>query len=213
MFTKNNNEILYYEHFRGDILRYVPPKAKNVLSVGCAGGYAEKILIDRGIEVKGIELCHEAAEIAKKNGLDIIEGDVTQIDISTFNKKFDYLVYADVLEHLRCPQEILEEHVKYLNPGGRVYICIPNFRHYSVVSQLLFKGYITYTDAGILDKTHLRITTRKMVLRWIKAANLTFSSCRYSMHWRRHKVLSALTLGLARDFIAPQIGIVAHKEQ
>ena len=73
------------------------------------------------------------------------------------------------------------------------------------------KGRIRYKDAGILDKTHIRITTRKMVLEWFDHTGLEVVSCSYGIWGRRYKLLSACLLGLAREFIAHQIVLVAQK--
>ncbi|MBA7646897.1 Ubiquinone biosynthesis O-methyltransferase [subsurface metagenome] len=201
----------YYEWFRNDVLSVVPPRAKCVLSVGCAAGLAEEELVKRGVKVVGVEINPKAAEIARQRGLTILEGDASEIDIDVANESYDCLIYADILEHLPEPIAVLKRHVKNLRPGGIVYITVPNFRHYSVFWQLFIRGRVDYVDAGILDRTHLRITTRKMVLEWFELAGIELASCRYVMHRRRDKLASACTLGLAKEFIAGQISLVGKK--
>ncbi|MBC2722684.1 MAG: class I SAM-dependent methyltransferase [Desulfosporosinus sp.] len=201
----------YYERCRRDAIAAVPPAAKRVLSVGCAAGKTEEVLIKRGIEVVGVELNPKAAEIARERGLTVLEGDASEIDVAIAGELYDCVIYADILEHLPDPLAVLKRHMKSLKPGGIVYITVPNFRHYSVLWQLFVRGHIRYRDAGILDRTHLRITTRKMVLEWFDQAGLSVLSCRYSIWGRRYKLLSACLFGLAREFIANQIGLIARK--
>lgn len=201
----------YFEWFRSDVIAAVPSTAKCVLSVGCAGGVTEAELVKQGIKVVGVELNPKAAAIARQRGLTILEGDASAIDISQVDDFFDCLIYADILEHLPDPVSLLKRHIKSLKPGGIVYVSIPNFRHYSVVWQLFILGHIGYKDAGILDRTHLRITTRKMVLDWFDQLGLGLCSCTYIINRRRDKLISALLLGLAREFIASQVGLVGRK--
>ena len=201
----------YFEHFRGDIIDIVPARAKCVLSVGCGAGKTEEKLVKRGVKVVGVEINPKAAEIARQRGLTILEGDASEIDIDVANESYDGLIYADILEHLSDPVAVLKRHVKKLRPDGIVYVCVPNFRHYSVFWQLFIRGRVNYVDAGILDRTHRRITTRKMVLEWFDQVGLGLCSCTYIMHRRRDKLVSACLFGLANEFIAGQIGLVGRK--
>ncbi len=201
----------YYGKFRKDIISIIPPTAKYVLSVGCAAGVTEAELVKRGIKVVGVEINPEAARIARQRGLIILEGDVSEIDVNINDELYDGVIYADVLEHLPDPVAVLKRHVKYLKPDGIVYVSIPNFRHYSLFWELFVRGHVRYKDAGILDRTHLRITTRKMVLEWFEQAGLSLSSCTYIIYRRRDKLLSGLLLGLVREFIASQIDLVGRK--
>jgi 2-polyprenyl-3-methyl-5-hydroxy-6-metoxy-1,4-benzoquinol methylase len=201
----------YFNIFRQDIVDVVPVNAKWVLSVGCAAGVTEAELIKRGINVIGVEINPKAAEIARQRGLIVLEGDASEVNIGSENKIFDCLIYADVMEHLPDPQEVLKKHILYLKPGGIVYLCIPNFRHWSVLWQLFFRGHIEYVDAGILDRTHLRITTRKMALKWLEEANIEVMNVKHIIHGRKNKIISGCLLGLAKEFIAEQISIVGKK--
>ncbi len=201
----------YFEQFRRDVVAAVPSTAKCVLSVGCATGRTEAELVKRGIKVVGVEINHKAATIARQRGLTILEGDVSVVDISQVGKSFDCLIYADILEHLPDPVSVLKRHIKSLKPGGIVYVSIPNFRHYSVLWQLFILGHIRYKDAGILDRTHLRITTRKMVLDWFDQLSLRLCSCTYIIYRRRDKLISALLLRLALEFMASQVCLVGRK--
>lgn len=210
--TYNDNfRVSYYRQLRTSLLEHVPDMAKCVLSVGCAEGITEAELVKRGVKVVGIEIDHDSAMAARSNGLTVLEGDAEEIDVSKAGECFDCLIYADILEHLSDPLFVLKRHVAALKPNGIVIISVPNFRHYSVLWQLFVLGRMNYEDAGILDSTHLRITTRKMVLDWLEQAGLEPIMCKHVMYLRREKLLSACFLGLAKDFMARQIRVVGRK--
>ncbi|HIJ71480.1 MAG TPA: class I SAM-dependent methyltransferase [Planctomycetes bacterium] len=210
-YIDRNGGTQYFEHFRGDVIDVVPADAKYVLSVGCAAGRTEAELVNRGVKVVGVEIDPLAAQKARERGLTILEGDVAVIDINVSDEPYDCLVYADVLEHLREPVDVLKRHVKHLKPNGIVYVCVPNFRCYSVFWQLFVRGYARYSDEGVLDRTHIRITTRKMVLEWFRWAGIKPVSRKYFIHRRRDKLASVFLFGLAKEFIATQVGLVGTK--
>jgi 2-polyprenyl-3-methyl-5-hydroxy-6-metoxy-1,4-benzoquinol methylase len=201
----------YYDVFRSDIIDIVPADAKRVLSVGCGAAQAEAELTKHGIKVVGVEIDPKAAEVARQRGIIILEGDASEIDVDVGSEFYDCLIYADVLEHLPDPLIVLRRHVATLKPNGIVYVSIPNFRHYSIFWQLFVVGHIDYKDKGILDRTHLRITTRKMVCEWFEQVGIELVNYMYIMHRRRERVASACFLGLAKEFIANQIGLVGRK--
>lgn len=201
----------YVEWFRDDIISAVPSNAECVLSVGCGTGFTESELVKSGVKVIGIEIDHGAARIAKQRGLTILEGDASEVSVETNGKLFDCIIYADILEHLPDPVAVLKRHMKFLKSNGIVYISIPNFRHYSVFWELFVKGHVHYKDSGILDRTHLRITTRRMVQEWFEQAGLKLVSQKYIKIGRKANLLAALFLWLAQEFTSIQVGLTARK--
>jgi hypothetical protein len=61
---------------------------------------------------------------------------------------YDCIIYADILEHLSEPQEVMKQHISYLKHGGIVYVTVPNFRNWKVFWQLFILGRIEYVEAG-----------------------------------------------------------------
>lgn len=94
---------------------------------------------------------------------------------------FDYIIFGDVLEHLHNPLEILEYCRMFLKEGGEILASIPNLMHISVIEQLL-RGDFTYTDIGLLDKTHIHLFTYNEIVRIFDKAGYDICemrSCRY----------------------------------
>ena len=72
----------------------------------------------------------------------------------SIDKKYDIILFPDVLEHLRDPESILVSMKDHLNENGFIISSIPNLMNASVIYDLLRENF-TYQDAGILDRTHL----------------------------------------------------------
>lgn len=73
-------------------------------------------------------------------------------------KHCDAVILADVIEHLRDPAILLRQVRESLNPGGLVFLSVPNIANLTIRVGLLL-GYFIYRDRGILDSTHLRFYT------------------------------------------------------
>ncbi len=73
---------------------------------------------------------------------------------------YDYIIFADVLEHLHYPKLVLEKCRKFLKAGGEILCAIPNIAHSSVIISL-WNNDFNYSDVGLLDNTHIHFFTRK----------------------------------------------------
>ena len=133
-----------------------------VLDVGAADGSVARPLAARGCRVWAIELDAAAAAKARSSCERVIVGDVEQLDLDAAleGQRFDFVLLLDVLEHLRDPLALLERLRDRVAPGGRVIASIPNVTH-GAVRLSLMSGAFTYTETGLLDRTHLRFFDRR----------------------------------------------------
>ena len=157
------------------MLKHIPHDVKKVLDVGCGTGslgLSIKSQLGTKIEVVGIELDHHAGKIAKSRIDNIIIGNVENINIPYENNYFDCIIYADILEHLIDPWELLIKHKLKLADNGSIIASIPNIGHYKII-KMLKRGYWKYEDEGILDKTHLRFFTKNTILKMFIQSGLT----------------------------------------
>jgi 2-polyprenyl-3-methyl-5-hydroxy-6-metoxy-1,4-benzoquinol methylase len=172
-------------------------KNMTVLDIGCNKGYL-KILADDSNSFWGIDFFLDNLQIAKKNGYKI----VYKIDLNNFEKfrskkKFDILIFADILEHLVYPEKVLTFFVNNnLKDNGKVIISLPNILNISMRMNLLF-GRFDYTEEGILDKTHLHFYTSKAAKKLINFSGLKiikekFSSNRFGFLFRKFAFLRNL---------------------
>lgn len=130
-----------------------------VLEVGCAcGGTLLEIKNQyKNADLFGIELNENSAKIARTFA-NVKAENIENENLNYAEKYFDYIIFADVLEHLYDPGKVLTNLKKYLKDDGKVLASIPNVMHYSVIRNLI-NGRWYYEDAGILDRTHIRFFT------------------------------------------------------
>jgi 2-polyprenyl-3-methyl-5-hydroxy-6-metoxy-1,4-benzoquinol methylase len=160
------------ESVHADVVRMVG-EGKRVLELGPATGYMSKSMIERGCTVVGIELDPAMAERAAQFCERLIVGDLDELDLDAElgEEKFDVIVAADVLEHLRDPLATLGKLRPHLTGDGAFVISIPNVAHGSVRLALL-AGHFRYGDIGLLDSTHLRFFTRESFEQLLDEAEL-----------------------------------------
>jgi SAM-dependent methyltransferase len=144
----------------GRVLELVGQRQR-VLDLGCATGALSRVLSERGCQVVGIDDDAEAAKLASEYCEQVIVGDVEELDLDVElgDRRFDVIVAADVLEHLRSPEATLTALRPFLAPGGYLVVSVPNVAHGSVRLALL-NGSFPYSEVGLLDSTHLRFYTR-----------------------------------------------------
>ena len=143
---------------------------RRLLDVGCARGHLMALMEDSGWRVTGIEPDGADAAVARSAGLEVVSAPAEEA-WGLLTAKYDIIVFADVLEHMVDPGAVLSTAVPHLAAGGRIVISIPNVAHLSVRLQLLL-GSFTYSDRGILDRTHLRFYTRRTLRELVSSAGL-----------------------------------------
>lgn len=119
-------------------------------------------------ELYGVELNPYAAEIAS-HFVTVEVGNIEDKKVGFRDVKFDYILFGDVLEHLRDPESTLEYCRSLLKEDGKVIACIPNLMHYSVLYDLI-NGKFTYADMGLLDKTHIHFFTYYEIMEMFQRA-------------------------------------------
>ncbi|NOT70742.1 MAG: class I SAM-dependent methyltransferase [Hyphomicrobium sp.] len=148
----------YYSSARKDFLALLPDNSKAaILELGCGEGPTGALALKQGkcAEYVGIELMPEAAAAARLVLTRVIYGDVERTALDLPAAHFDALIISEVLEHLINPWDTLQNLGTYLKPGALVLASSPNVAHWKIVRQLI-NGRFDLTDAGIMDRTHLR---------------------------------------------------------
>jgi 2-polyprenyl-3-methyl-5-hydroxy-6-metoxy-1,4-benzoquinol methylase len=145
-------------------------RQRRVLDVGAADGFLAERLTARGWCVTALERDQELAALARPKCAAVVVADLEEA-IPSLSGPFDAVVCGDILEHLSDPEAVLRALSAQVAPGGTVIVSVPNVAHLWVRLSLLF-GHFTYTDRGILDRTHLRFFTRRSFLDLLAAGGL-----------------------------------------
>ncbi|MDF2857945.1 MAG: methyltransferase protein [Neobacillus sp.] len=143
------------------IINMIEPKSK-ILEFGPAHGRMTKYLKENlNCIVDIVEIDDEAGKEASQYANNALLGDLdgnieNYVWLKKFNQaQYDYIIFADVLEHLHNPQEIVEKCKGVLKDSGSILISLPNIAHNSILLNLYFNKF-KYTSVGLLDETHIR---------------------------------------------------------
>ena len=119
-------------------------KDSNILDVGCGNGELMKYILENiSNNIRGLEISKENVQTCIKKGLTVIEGNA-ELDLSQFpNKSFDYVILSQTLQAFLKPEKVLYE---LLRVGKKAIVTIPNFGHWKVRIDLLFKGTMPVTE-------------------------------------------------------------------
>lgn len=143
-------------------------KEIRVLEIGCDCG-GTLFMIKRlfpNAKLYGAELNPNSARVAAEFAT--VKVDNIEDKVLDFGENdFDYIIFGDVLEHLRDPLSTLVYCKGLLKEGGAILASIPNLMHYTVMRNLL-NGNFTYTEEGLLDKTHIHMFTYNEIVRMFR---------------------------------------------
>jgi len=156
--TSSHSQIL-------DLLADLPPS--KVLDLGCSSGLLSEQIRSLGHRVTAVD--REAFPETLTRVDEFAPGDLEDGIPPEVGTGFDVVVAADVLEHLRRPELLLEEIRRVLSPRGRLVISVPNFGHWYPRTRTAL-GAFDYDQRGILDATHYRFFTRRSLERLLTNA-------------------------------------------
>ena len=163
-------------------LRPSLPDAPALLDIGCGRGQLASAARDLSYRVTGIE-SHPAALAVAQDRVDrLLPMDLTDqnnIAAALDGRNFDIILFADVLEHTPDPLSVLLFFLRFLKPGGRIVVSLPNIACWDRRLALFF-GHFDYTDSGVMDRTHLRFFTFRTAQALLREAGLTVCSVRHA---------------------------------
>lgn len=90
------------------------------------------------------------------------------------DRRYDYIVALDVLEHLENPEHVLSLLKELLSDDGKIVLSIPNVAHNAVILELL-ENKFPYSDLGLLDRTHIHFFSYHTILQMIQEAGFHIS--------------------------------------
>lgn len=157
------------------LVEKIKPNSR-VLEFGPATGRLTRYMKEElECEVYIVEIDSEAYQISQNYAKHGICGDIEDYQWIEMIQgvEFDYIIFADVLEHLRNPKKVIDTVKSYLKQTGSILVSIPNITHNAVILQLLNNRF-DYKKTGLLDNTHIHFFTKD-------TCREMFESCGYYM--------------------------------
>ncbi|MCT0209040.1 bifunctional 2-polyprenyl-6-hydroxyphenol methylase/3-demethylubiquinol 3-O-methyltransferase UbiG [Synechococcus sp. CS-1332] len=144
-----------------------------VLDVGAGNGVLAQLFLARGISlcIDGVEPSADAVSLASCHYRHLHHGALAEVMEHLSPTTYDHVVLADVIEHTVDPSETLSLASALLGADGRIWISLPNVAFAPIRAELLH-GSWTYSDWGILERSHLRFFTKASLKRLISDAGL-----------------------------------------
>jgi len=97
----------------------------DVLDVGCVVNVDifHARIVNAAKSALGLDIDGKGIERLRQMGFEVVHGDAQNFCL---DRKFDVIVCAEVMEHLKNPGAFLECAKKHLRPNGRLVITVPN---------------------------------------------------------------------------------------
>lgn len=130
-----------YRFIKNYNIRYKFGKLKNkkpgvkLLDYGCGTGYFLAYAKNKNLSVFGIEPNESALKITQKK---VGKNNASGKSIQELNEQFDIITLWHVLEHIPELFEFIEQLKSKLNPNGKIFIAVPNYRSFDAK---FYKGF------------------------------------------------------------------------
>lgn len=158
-------------------------KDKEILEIGPATGYMTKKFVENHCRVDIVEIDEAAAAKIKRLARETIRDSIENPAVfKKLNRNYDFIIMADVLEHLVNPEEVLKRLLVVATAKTKLLISVPNIASWVMRKQLFFKGDFQYQESGLLDKTHLHFYT-------VNTLPKILSGC----GWKVSKIIGTIT--------------------
>ncbi len=108
-----------------------------VADLGCGDGDYSVALTKMGFKVTACDL--DVKRFRHRGEIDFKICDVTK-KLPFDDASLDYVVLAEVIEHLRNPYQVMQEISRVLRPGGKLILSTPNILNLKSRIRFLFEG-------------------------------------------------------------------------
>jgi len=149
----------------GQIAKILPDNA-TVLDIGAGNGMLGRVLRHAGkkVIIDAIEPSEFAAQLADPFYRKVYRGYAQEHSGVMRAGQYNYIVLADVIEHIPDPSVFLSGILQNIPDTCKVLVSMPNVA-FGGVRLALLNGTFEYVDSGLLERTHLRFFTLTTALR------------------------------------------------
>lgn len=146
-------------------LEYIEPQS-TILDIGCGNGSTLAYIHSKKTMKKiiGVDFSSEVLDMAKENGLETIQADISSIDNLVNLPEFDYIFFFEVLEHLSNSEKLLSWAMSRARKG--VFLSVPNTGYFKHRLRLVFGRFPL--QWRVRPNEHLRFWTAKDMDWWLK---------------------------------------------
>lgn len=141
------------------------PESSTILELGPATGYLTQYLTqEKNCIVDCVEISSTMAQKVEPLARKLVVGDLNTLDLAQTlgNEQYDVILAADILEHLSYNNTVLKQCYELLKEDGCLIVSVPNIAHASIIAALC-QGEFSYTQDGLLDKSHIRFFTQDSI--------------------------------------------------
>ena len=186
---------LLWSQFR-EVMIHSQYKSGKWLDAGCAKGFLLKIASQHGWKPYGFDVSAYAVREAQKNCPNAHLFVLNAEDKLPFGDGFFEVITAlELIEHLRAPENFLEEAYRVLKPNGMLFITTPNasslFNSRAVRGIYRSLKYSTPFD----DETHVSYFDSESITRTLKCHKFSKVKIKYSWNSGRINIHLPRRLG------------------
>lgn len=118
-----------YQHIFHFLFKYLN-KHDEILDIGCGAGAIDIFLGTCGYNIRGIDISQNAIKLAKESAhylhLKNIKFDVCNFPQQSMHHTYDFIIFSEVLEHLKNEKKALNEIYLLLKNNGKLLITVPS---------------------------------------------------------------------------------------
>lgn len=158
--------------------RIVKNKSKpELLDIGSGIGVMLRTAVQVGYNATGVELSSKLAEITTKNGFNVINKNISEIEPGLV---YDTITMMDIIEHLVDPGNILKELGTKLKKDGELIVYTPNHNSLIVkISDFLYRLHIKSPVENIFACTHTCFFTTKTLKKILEKSGYSISNVQH----------------------------------
>lgn len=124
-------------HLNYSIITDLIESGSTVLDLGCGDGTLLKMLKDKNIKARGVEIDQSKVIKCLEKGLSVVQGDIDEGLAEYPNQSVDYIILNQTLQSTEKPDYVIKE---MLRVGKKIVLSFPNFAYWRVRFYLFLHG-------------------------------------------------------------------------
>jgi 2-polyprenyl-3-methyl-5-hydroxy-6-metoxy-1,4-benzoquinol methylase len=199
----------YYEPESPEILSSIPATCRNILSIGCGSGILEAELAARGMRIVAVPLDSVISSSIENEGIEIVTGDLLSVRDTLANRRFDCLIFSNILHLVKDPANILASFAGLMPSNSLVIATAPNLSLYPFLGGK-FRANAPMENFKNYETTGVNYTSPQILRKWFKRGEIKIEKL-IGILPRRLRSASSLALGLLDPILSAELVAVGRK--